>query len=166
MAESPARKIEFCCAGLDDDDYGNQVGRGSSGGSIMTYQEALMKAQKGEADHQVLEVFRSAYEEVKRGYDDQLINERKTNLAALLLDIANKEGDAGLACFSLYPCAPGRLHTNLDVSGLMPADLTPRPRLRRCPYHDSDKLRSRHLDGHVPGSRKAVRGGSEGVSQR
>jgi hypothetical protein len=134
MAESPAGKNnEFCCAGLDDDDYGNQVGRGSSGTSIMTYSEALMKAQRvgrfawcmlaftlaqqrsqrslmtavndarlqGEADHQVLEVFRSAYEEVKRGYDDQLINERKTNLAALLLDIANKEGDPGLACFSL-----------------------------------------------------------------
>jgi hypothetical protein len=65
----------------------------------MTYQEALAKAQRGETDEQVLGVFQSAYEEVKRGSDAQLINERKTNLAALLLDIANKLGDAGLACF-------------------------------------------------------------------
>jgi hypothetical protein len=56
---------------------------------------------QGQADHEVLEVFRSAYEEVRRGYNDQLINERKTNLAALLLDIANKEGDP-----SLFPKLP------------------------------------------------------------
>ena len=67
----------------------------------MTYQEALAKAQRGEADQQVLGVFQSAYEEAKRGSDAQLMNERKTNLAALLLDIANKIGDAGLACFTL-----------------------------------------------------------------
>lgn len=71
----------------------------------MTYQEALVKAQRGETDQQVLEVFQSAYEEVKRGSDARLINERKTNLAALLLDIANKIGDAGLACFTLR-CMP------------------------------------------------------------
>ena len=51
---------------------------------------------QGEADYQVLEVFRNAYEEVRRGYNDQLINERKTNLAALLLDVANKEASPGL----------------------------------------------------------------------
>jgi hypothetical protein len=71
----------------------------------MTYQEALVKAQRGETDQQVLEAFQSAYEEVKRGSDARLINERKTNLAALLLDIANKIGDAGLACFTLR-CMP------------------------------------------------------------
>lgn len=48
---------------------------------------------QGQADHEVLAVFRNAYEEVRRGYNEQLINERKTNLAALLLDVANKEGD-------------------------------------------------------------------------
>lgn len=99
MAESAARNIEFCCAGLDDDDPGT----GSSRRSILTYQEALAKAQRGEADQQVLRVFQSAHEEAKRGHDERLINERKINLAALLLDMANKIGDAGLACFSLYP---------------------------------------------------------------
>lgn len=59
---------------------------------------------QGQADHEVLEVFRSAYEEVKRGYNDQLINERKTNLAALLLDIANKEGNPSL-CPQFFPQA-------------------------------------------------------------
>ena len=71
----------------------------------MTYQEALAKAQRGEADQQVLGVFQSAYEEAKRGSDAQLMNERKTNLAALLLDIANKIGDAGLACLTCAACA-------------------------------------------------------------
>ena len=119
MAESAARNIEFCCAGLDDDDPGT----GSSRRSILTYQEALAKAQRGEADQQVLRVFQSAHEEAKRGYDERLINERKINLAALRLDMANKIGDAGLAC--LLPCAPCGLRANLDVSGLMPAVLTP-----------------------------------------
>jgi hypothetical protein len=74
---------------------------------------------QGQADHEVLEVFRSAYEEVKRGYNEQLINERKTNLAALLLDIANKEGnpslcpqncpqaDLGFAPSAIYQCCRG-----------------------------------------------------------
>jgi hypothetical protein len=109
----------------------------------MTYQEELVKAQRGETDQKVLEVFQSAYEEVKRGSDAQLINERKTNLAALLLDIANKIGDAGLACFTLR-CMPAVAR----------------------PYRDTVPLRPRHLDGHVPRSRKAVRGGSGGVSPR
>jgi hypothetical protein len=100
MAESPAGKNnEFCCAGLDDDDPGT----GSSRRSILTYQEAFAKAQRGEADQQVLRVFQSAHEEAKRGHDERRINERKINLAALILDMANKIGDAGLACFSLYP---------------------------------------------------------------
>jgi hypothetical protein len=30
----------------DDDDYGNQVGKQSSGGTLMTYQQALQKAQR------------------------------------------------------------------------------------------------------------------------
>ena len=51
---------------------------------------------QGKADKQVLEVFRDAYEEVRRGYNEQLINERKVNLAAILLDVANKEGDPSL----------------------------------------------------------------------
>jgi len=83
-------------SGLDDDDYGNQVGKKPSGGGPMTYNQALQKAQKGEADQETLAVFRSAYEEVKRGYNDVLIMERKTNLAALLLDVANKEPDANV----------------------------------------------------------------------
>lgn len=65
-----------------------------------------MKAQRGDIDDQVLRVFQSAYEEAKRGYDEQLTNERKTNLAALLLDMAHKIGDAGLARCSPSP-APG-----------------------------------------------------------
>jgi len=51
---------------------------------------------QGEADQETLAVFRNAYEEVKRGYNDQLITDRKTNLAALLLDVANKEPDPSI----------------------------------------------------------------------
>ena len=61
---------------------------------------------QGEADREVLQVFRNAYEEVRRGYNDALINERKTNLAALLLDIANKEGDASLSPAIAPPLPP------------------------------------------------------------
>lgn len=71
----------------------------SPGSSDAAYQEALAKARRGETDQQVLEVFYSAYEEAKRGYDRQLVSERATNLAALLLDMANKIGDAGLRVF-------------------------------------------------------------------
>lgn len=59
-----------------------------SGGLI-----AVFGTLQGQADREVLDVFRNAYEEVRRGYNDALIQERKTNLAALLLDVANKEGD-------------------------------------------------------------------------
>lgn len=36
---------EMVWAGLDDDDYGNQVGK-SGGSGVMTYQQALQKAQQ------------------------------------------------------------------------------------------------------------------------
>jgi hypothetical protein len=65
-------------------------------------------ALQGQADREVLDVFRNAYEEVRRGYNDALIQERKTNLAALLLDVANKEGDPSKqpSCASI--CSPTR----------------------------------------------------------
>jgi hypothetical protein len=82
----------------------------------MTYQEALAKAQRGETDQQVLGVFQSAHEEAKRGSDARLISERKTNLAALLLDIANKIGDAGLACLTCAACArPERVQFRTSI---------------------------------------------------
>ena len=79
----------------DDDDYGNQVGRKQRGPSLaMTYHEALQRAQAGNADYNVLAVFRQAYEQaVADNYGAEVMNERKTNLAALLLDVANKERD-------------------------------------------------------------------------
>jgi hypothetical protein len=48
--------------------------------------QALQKAAKGEADGEVLEEIRKGYEEVKSRY-----YMRKTNLAAVLLDVANRQ---------------------------------------------------------------------------
>ena len=86
-------------SGLDDDFVDQFNGEGSH--TQMTYTEALRKAQRGMADYEVLDVFRSGLEEVKSSYNEQLKNDRKTNLAALLLDLANKEPDPG-AWTSMY----------------------------------------------------------------
>jgi hypothetical protein len=51
-------------------------------------EQAMQKAAKGGADREVLEEFRKGYEEVKSSY-----YMRKTNLAAVLLDVANKQGE-------------------------------------------------------------------------
>jgi len=40
-----ANLTKLMSTGLDDD-YGNQVGKPSGGGGLMTYQQALQKAQK------------------------------------------------------------------------------------------------------------------------
>ena len=90
-----ARAESYSGVDDDDDDYGNQVGRKQGGPSLaMTYHEALQRAQAGNADYDVLAVFRQAYEQaVGDNYGAEVMNERKTNLAALLLDVANKERD-------------------------------------------------------------------------
>ena len=104
----------------DDDDYGNQVGRKQRGPSLaMTYHEALQRAQAGNADYNVLAVFRQAYEQaVADNYGVEVINERKTNLAALLLDVANKERDPS-AWSAMYREAE---KLSLEVLKLFPND--------------------------------------------
>eukprot|EP00960_Hanusia_phi_P074639 768280-Hanusia_phi.AAC.8 len=61
----------------------------------MSYPEALQRAQRGEATQEVLQVFREAYEDSKKSFNEALKIERKTNLAALLLDVANRQADPG-----------------------------------------------------------------------
>ena len=51
-------------------------------------EQAIQKAAKGESDREVLKALREGYEEVKSSY-----YMRKTNLAAVLLDVANKQGE-------------------------------------------------------------------------
>lgn len=133
----------------------------SPGSSAAVYQEALAKARRGETDQQVLEVFYSAYEEAKRGYDRQLVSERATNLAALLVDMANKIGDAGLRV------SPARARARSRALART-APAVPRPCCEKKDHHLTAPMtwRARHVDGHVPGGGEAVRGGSEGAPRR
>jgi hypothetical protein len=61
---------------------------------------------QGKADKDVLQVFRGAYEEASRGNNDALTIERKINLAAILINVANMESDPCLcpASFLCIPC--------------------------------------------------------------
>ena len=62
------------------------------GGGQMTFDQALMKAQKGQADDEVLAAFRKGLSDALDNTDQNFIDSRKTNLAAILLDLGNKQG--------------------------------------------------------------------------
>jgi len=197
---------ELMSTGLDDD-YGNQVGKPSGGGGLMTYQQALQKAQKvsaplcfcrltpsrsmretrlagvrvglqceadrygrgmqGEADQETLAVFRNAYEEVKRGYNDQLITDRKTNLAALLLDVANKEPDPSItqpyvSCSLCLSCVESPKNC-MGIIILQKMTVFSPLGLVVCGTRRLKHLCGRHLDCHVQGGNVALGRGSQGV---
>lgn len=79
-------------SGLDDD-LSPPVGSTAPGGSL-SYAEALRRAQKGEADQAVLGAFRKQYADAKEGgADDTTLGPLRVNLAAVLLDVANKIGE-------------------------------------------------------------------------
>jgi len=76
----------------DADEVG-QVGTTPHDDGMMTYAQALKKAQEGQADTEVLEVFRKVLEDSKAQGDEEVTRGVKTNLAALLLDVAKGESE-------------------------------------------------------------------------
>jgi len=84
----------------------------------MSYPEALQRAQNGEATLEVLKVFREAYEDSKKSFNEALKIERKTNLAALLLDVANRQADPAVF-MKMYREAEA---LSLEVIAVAPAD--------------------------------------------
>ena len=79
-------------SGLDDE-ISPPVGSTAPGGSL-SYAEALRRAQEGKADQAVLGAFRKQYADAKEGgADDSALGPLRVNLAAVLLDVANKMGE-------------------------------------------------------------------------
>ena len=79
-------------SGLDDE-ISPPVGSTAPGGSL-SYAEALRLAQEGKADQAVLGAFRKQYADAKEGgADDSALGPLRVNLAAVLLDVANKVGE-------------------------------------------------------------------------
>ena len=79
-------------SGLDDE-ISPPVGSTAPGGSL-SYAEALRLAQVGKADQAVLGAFRKQYADAKEGgADESTLGPLRVNLAAVLLDVANKVGE-------------------------------------------------------------------------
>ena len=118
-------------SGLDED--------AGKRGEAMTYEQALQKAQQGQADKEVLDVFRKGYTELKGNY-----YMRKTNLAAILLDVANKQGEVS-EWTAMYTEAQT---LSRQVLAVFPDDEAAKANLKAA--KNSLEMRSRQAGGQAP----------------
>ena len=83
----------------DDDDEDDQDGGidepdvKPAGGGVLTYAQAMVKAQEGKADNDVLQAFRDGLASAEAAGNADDIASKKTNLAAILIDLAKTEND-------------------------------------------------------------------------
>ena len=85
---------------LDDDDDDDDQDGGidepdvkPAGGGVLTYAQAMVKAQEGKADNDVLQAFRDGLASAEAAGNADDIASKKTNLAAILIDLAKTEND-------------------------------------------------------------------------